>query len=73
MQIRCLARGGSREARERMPKQKREPDIIAIGPHTQAELYEAAVIHQALKALGRGKLVVAPADDGPLNLEPDEE
>jgi hypothetical protein len=55
-----------------MPKQKRKPDIIVIGPHTQAELYEAAVIHQALKAVGRGQLFVGPADDGPLNLEPDE-
>jgi hypothetical protein len=56
-----------------MPKQKREPDIIAIGPHTQAELYEAAVIHQALKECGRGQLFLAPPDDGPLILDPDDE
>jgi hypothetical protein len=56
-----------------MPKRKREPDIIAIGPHTQAELYEAAVIHQALKECGRGQLFLAPPDDGPLILDPDDE
>jgi hypothetical protein len=56
-----------------MPKRKREPDIIVIGPHTQSEIYEAAVIHQALKECGRGQLFVAPADDGPLILDPDDE
>jgi hypothetical protein len=48
---------------------EREPDIIALGPLTRAELYEAAVIH---RALGRGQLLLAPADDGPLTLEPED-
>lgn len=54
-------------------KRKREPDIIAFIEPTASELYEAAVIHQALKECGRGQLFLAPPDDGPLILDPDDE
>jgi hypothetical protein len=53
-----------------MPKRKREPDIIAIGPHTQAELYEAAVIHQALKAWVVASSSSHPPTTGPSSSTP---